>query len=106
MNIFSEPFTPVFLDRLEELLPQYLAASRWYRAKTRSIEHVSVHDVVAVHDGFFLLVVDITYVERDADRYVIPVEVPCLTTSAMEALTTDALANPRHQRMLNTLQEK
>jgi maltose alpha-D-glucosyltransferase / alpha-amylase len=95
LNIFSEPFTPVFLDRLEGLLPQYLAASRWYRAKTRTIQHVSVHDVAALRDGFFLVVADVAYPEKDTDRYVIPLEVPCLTTSATEALATDALANPR-----------
>ena len=100
MNIFSEPFTPVFLGRLEDLLPQYLAASRWYRAKTRTIQHVSVHDVVVLHDGFFLVVTDVTYLEKDADRYVIPLEVPCLTTSAAEALATDALANPRFRDAL------
>jgi maltose alpha-D-glucosyltransferase/alpha-amylase len=93
LNIFSEPFTPVFLDRLEELLPRYLSATRWYRAKTRTIQRVSVHDVVALHEEFFLVVVDVEYLEKDSDRYVLPVEVPCLTTSAPEALATDALAN-------------
>jgi maltose alpha-D-glucosyltransferase / alpha-amylase len=94
LNIFSEPFTPVFLDRLEELLPRYLSASRWYRAKTRTIQHVSVHDVIALREEFFLVVVDVEYLEKDSDRYVLPVEVPCLTTSAPEALAIDALANP------------
>jgi maltose alpha-D-glucosyltransferase/alpha-amylase len=94
LNIFSEPFTPVFLDRLQELLPRYLSASRWYRAKTRTIQHVSVHDVVTLHEEFFLVVVDVEYLEKDSDRYILPMEVPCLTTSAPEALAIDALANP------------
>jgi trehalose synthase-fused probable maltokinase len=53
-----------------------------------------VHDVVALREEFFLVVVDVEYLEKDSDRYVLPVEVPCLTTSAPEALAIDALANP------------
>jgi trehalose synthase-fused probable maltokinase len=100
LNTFSEPFTPVLLDRLEELLPPYFAASRWYRAKTRTIQRVAIDDVVALQDGFSLLVVDIEYRENDTDRYLLPVEVPSLTSSAADVLATDALANPHFQDAL------
>jgi len=100
LNTFSEPFTPVFLDRLEELLPPFISSSRWYRAKTRTMQRISVHDVVALNEGFFLLVVDIEYLEKDTDRYVLPIEIPSLTTGAEEALSIDALANARFRDAL------
>jgi trehalose synthase-fused probable maltokinase len=101
LNIFSEPFTPVFLDRLEELLPRYLSTSRWYRAKTRTIQRLSVYDVAALSEGFFLIVLDIQYADgNDTDRYILPVDVPCLTTGAVEALATEALENPHFRDAL------
>ncbi len=97
---------PGFLGHLEELLPTHISSSRWYRSKTRTIGRTLVRDIVPLGQGFFLLVVDIEYPEKDTDRYVLPIDLSAAagteleTSGAREALSRDALGNPRFRDVL------
>lgn len=59
---------------LSAILPGYVATRRWYRAKTRTIERLSIHDLIAVNgSAAFILVLRIEYAEKDYDEYILPV---------------------------------
>jgi maltose alpha-D-glucosyltransferase/alpha-amylase len=58
----------------ESFLPKYLIQQRWFGAKARTIQNVTIADWVAlpVHDTAILLV-DVRYTEGDTERYTVPI---------------------------------
>jgi maltose alpha-D-glucosyltransferase / alpha-amylase len=65
------------LELLQEaVLPKYMARQRWFGAKTRTIQSVTVADwvLLPVEDAAILLV-DVVYVEGPGERYTMPVAV-------------------------------
>ena len=65
------------LELLQEaILPKYMARQRWFGAKTRTIQSVTVADwvLLPVQDAAILLV-DVCYVEGPSERYTMPVAV-------------------------------
>jgi maltose alpha-D-glucosyltransferase / alpha-amylase len=63
-------------ERLEAVLPAYLRRSRWFRSKAREIASVSVGRAVPVPVGaaeVLLAIVDVTYLDGDAEHYLLPV---------------------------------
>jgi trehalose synthase-fused probable maltokinase len=50
----------------------WIAAQRWFRAKTRRIADVTVRDAAEVHGGGWLLVLGVSYVDGDEDAYLVP----------------------------------
>lgn len=64
------------LTGLSEILPGYISGRRWYRAKARTIDRITVQDVMSVADSsVFVLVVRIEYKEGGPDDYFVPVAV-------------------------------
>ncbi len=63
-----------WLDDLAAILPDYLLTRRWYRAKTRSIERITIQDAVAVAEpATFILILRIEYTEKEHDEYILPI---------------------------------
>ena len=63
-------------ERLEALLPAYLRRRRWFRGKAREIVSVSVSRAVPIPVGereVLLAIVDVSYLDGDAEHYVLPV---------------------------------
>ena len=63
-------------ERLEAVLPSYLRRSRWFRSKAREIASVSVGRTVPVPVGtgeVLLAIVDVSYLDGDAEHYLLPV---------------------------------
>jgi maltose alpha-D-glucosyltransferase/alpha-amylase len=63
-------------ERLEAVLPAYLRRSRWFRSKAREIASVSIGRAVPVQVGtgeVLLAIVDVTYLDGDAEHYLLPV---------------------------------
>jgi maltose alpha-D-glucosyltransferase / alpha-amylase len=62
--------------RLEAVLPEFLLGQRWFQGKARAIRKVAIRDIVplahARHE-FRLLLLDVSYVEEEADTYVLPI---------------------------------
>ena len=60
---------------LEEILPAYLARSRWFGGKARQIKTAKILDTVAVPSGTSgarLVMVEVRYTEGEPDVYVLP----------------------------------
>jgi maltose alpha-D-glucosyltransferase / alpha-amylase len=63
-------------ERLEVVLPAYLRRSRWFRSKAREIASVSIGRAVPVPVGaaeVLLAIVDVSYLDGDAEHYLLPV---------------------------------
>ena len=63
-------------DRLEAVLPAYLRRRRWFRGKAREIVSVSVSRALPIPVGereVLLAIVDVSYLDGDAEHYVLPV---------------------------------
>ena len=63
-------------DRLEAMLPAYLRRRRWFRGKAREIVSVSVSRALPIPVGereVLLAIVDVSYLDGDAEHYVLPV---------------------------------
>ncbi|HDQ40714.1 MAG TPA: maltose alpha-D-glucosyltransferase [Desulfonatronum sp.] len=62
--------------RLEnQILPSFLPTRRWFRGKARSIQQVSIVDVLEFNHSdqvSLILIVDVEYVEGSAETYVLP----------------------------------
>ncbi|HEY7212263.1 MAG TPA: putative maltokinase [Bryobacteraceae bacterium] len=68
-EIFASP-------QLGEILRQYVANSRWFRAKTRAIAKIEIEDEFAfARAGAFILVLKIVYEDGDRDWYILPASV-------------------------------
>ena len=63
-------------ERLEAVLPAYLRRSRWFRSKAREIASVSIGRAVPVpvaNAEVLLAIVDVSYLDGDAEHYLLPV---------------------------------
>jgi trehalose synthase-fused probable maltokinase len=55
-------------------LKDYVAGSRWFRAKTKIITQIDVEDALQLPETeYFLLILGIRYSEGEPDRYILPV---------------------------------
>jgi len=73
---WQELVTGVEQERLEAVLPAYLRRRRWFRGKAREIVSVTIGRSVAVPVGereVLLTIVDVSYLDGDAEHYVLPV---------------------------------
>jgi maltose alpha-D-glucosyltransferase/alpha-amylase len=64
------------LSALEDLLPAYLRACRWFRGKARPIKSVRVIEVLSLSEApesARIAMVRVEYVEGDGETYVLPV---------------------------------
>jgi maltose alpha-D-glucosyltransferase/alpha-amylase len=69
----DSPFSGEALARLAELLPDYVRARRWFRAKARTIARIDVEDVVPFREAdSSLLVLLLAYEDGDQDHYLLP----------------------------------
>jgi maltose alpha-D-glucosyltransferase / alpha-amylase len=72
----ADPLDAAAAAKLAEVLPEYIATQRWYRAKTRSIEKVAVEDVFALPGSRAqILILKITYADGDSDSYILPISI-------------------------------
>ena len=78
---FESPFSAEGVSQIENLLPDYLGVQRWYRAKARTIRNLHIVDVVPLSEAY-VLIVEIHYVDGEADTYQLPVTI---ATDASEA---------------------
>jgi maltose alpha-D-glucosyltransferase/alpha-amylase len=74
-NDISEVLSGPGLELLQEsILPTYLYQQRWFGSKARTVKDLTVYDWVRLRpDDSALILIDVSYVEGDAERYVIPV---------------------------------
>jgi len=73
---WQELVTGVEQDRLEAVLPAYLRRRRWFRGKAREIASVTVGRTLPIPLGereILLTIVDVSYLDGDAEHYVLPV---------------------------------
>ncbi len=70
----TNPLDETVRAHLAHVLPNYLAARRWYRAKTRTIDRIDIDDVIRLQGTQGdVLVLTIRYKDADSDRYVLAV---------------------------------
>ncbi len=84
-------FAAGVIDQLAGLLPQYLASRRWFRAKARSIEKVSVHDVVPFTQVNSLLILNVHFEDGGCDIYLLPLS---LTAAADDSVRNSPASEP------------
>jgi maltose alpha-D-glucosyltransferase/alpha-amylase len=73
---WQELVTGVEQERLEAVLPAYLRRRRWFRGKAREIVTATIGRSVPVPVGereVRLAIVDVSYLDGDAEQYVLPV---------------------------------
>lgn len=71
IDSWEHPFTRKLLGELGALLPDYLAARRWFRSKTRTIREVAIEDVLQAETAW-ILVLQIAYADGASDCYLVP----------------------------------
>ena len=62
-------------ELLEGVLPSYLRESRWFRGKARQMSSVEVAQAIAVSVDdreVLVAVVEVRYLDADAEHYIIP----------------------------------
>ncbi|MGH7508138.1 MAG: maltose alpha-D-glucosyltransferase [Gemmatimonadales bacterium] len=62
-------------EQLEEILPAYLRGRRWFRGKAREIASVAVGQAIPVPvgaDDVLVTLIEVSYLDGDAETYVIP----------------------------------
>ncbi len=65
--------SPENLKQLEQTLPDYITAQRWYRAKARTIKELHIQDVIPMKTpGSQIFIVRIEYTEGESDTYLLP----------------------------------
>lgn len=70
----ADPIDEGVSKRLSELLPEYVAAQRWFRAKTRTIERVDIDDVFSLPQvSAHILILTLHYQDGESDHYILPV---------------------------------
>lgn len=80
-NDISEVLSGPGRELLEEsLLPRYLCQQRWFGAKTRTIKDIQVFDwVVLPPADSSLAILDLTYSDGGAERYLLPIAISGFT---------------------------
>ncbi len=76
----GNPFSDASISKLESLLPQYIAARRWFRAKARTIQKAQVEDVIPTGEKqSYVLVIRLDYTAGHSDLYVVAVALGQIT---------------------------
>jgi maltose alpha-D-glucosyltransferase/alpha-amylase len=63
-------------ERLERILPEYLALRRWFGAKGKEISSVQVRDVITIpnrNESFFITILTVEFAQGDPEDYLLPV---------------------------------
>jgi maltose alpha-D-glucosyltransferase/alpha-amylase len=66
------------IQRLEQILPSYLASQRWFAAKSRPLRTVRIVDSVTVPHGLgvtHVAVTEVQYADGDPDCYLLPLAI-------------------------------
>lgn len=74
VSSFESPFSKEAISQIEDLLPEYLAAQRWFRSKARTIQQLRVADTVPFAGGF-ISIIEVRYVDGEVDTYQFPVSI-------------------------------
>ncbi len=91
----------IFEDaRLGDALKEYVAGSRWFRAKTKQITGIEIEDALRLPEtDYYFLVLGIRYSEGEGDRYVLPI-------ALAQADSGEAIARAGDHALTNALNEK
>jgi maltose alpha-D-glucosyltransferase/alpha-amylase len=66
-------FGPDAAAEIRSILPAFLQARRWFRAKARTIREVGIEDAIEVPGtGTHILVIRVDYTDGEGDHYVLP----------------------------------
>ncbi|MFC0875696.1 maltose alpha-D-glucosyltransferase [Saccharicrinis sp. FJH2] len=63
---------------LQGLILEYMQKNRWFRGRSNKIRNISIIDTVPFRDHTifsYLLIIEATYIEKNAEYYVIPISV-------------------------------
>lgn len=74
IDSWEHPFTRRMLAELCALLPDFLAARRWFRSKARTIRQVEIEDVLEAK-GAWILLLQVAFAGGGSDRYLLPVSI-------------------------------
>ncbi len=69
----ENPFSEVVLQQLANVLPQFIAARRWFRAKAKTIQKAAIEDVIPATGSAYVLPVRLDYTDGSSDEYMLPV---------------------------------
>jgi len=112
-------------SRVEALLPDHIAAQRWFRSKARTIRSIDLEDVARVEvdelGSVYVCMAVVDYVDEDAEHYLLPLgfvtgeraarllelrpgaALARLETGSGEGVLIDALAEPHFAERLLAL---
>ena len=83
IDSWERPFEGSSESRLNAILPDFLVSRRWYRAKARTIRHIDIQDLIAMHSPeCIVLVIRVQYVDAESDAYLLPLSVAREETAA------------------------
>jgi maltose alpha-D-glucosyltransferase/alpha-amylase len=60
------------LGKIAKLLPEFIRARRWFRAKARTISEIHIQDVIPLPAASYLFVLEVVYTEGESDTYLLP----------------------------------
>ncbi len=83
VHSWDQPFDEAALAQLVRVLPRFLTARRWFRAKARTIASLNICDQVQIPNGqALLLVIQVEYQDGARDEYFLPVSLNASDNSA------------------------
>ena len=105
---WDNPFSGSAVAQLESVLPGYITQQRWYRAKTQTIQCISVSDVVQISAQGFILLLDVQYPGSRSNTYMLALVVQPSNASSgsAEPIATFHTAAGEHRHVVNALGEK
>ncbi len=76
VNDLADPLDETAAAKLGQLLTSYVAARRWYRAKTKTIDKIDVEDLVPLPGTrCWFLIIQIVHAGGGSERYILPLSV-------------------------------
>ncbi len=88
-------------DALTRAIVRYLRSRRWFGAKARTVNALTIADVIPIdREAGFLLLLDVEYTEGEPERYVLPVAMTQARRSDEVDRTTTLIARLRETFLL------
>jgi maltose alpha-D-glucosyltransferase/alpha-amylase len=74
IDSWERPFSPKVREVLRSLLPDFLAARRWFRSKARTIRQTHIEDVLKAGNAW-ILIMEVSYADDGLERYLLPLAI-------------------------------
>lgn len=92
MDSWDRPFDAGTIVRLGALLPDFISGRRWYRAKARTIETLTIEDLIPIPEASsYVFVIRVEYGDSGCENYLLPLSVAQFRSDGDSASEADEI---------------